>query len=305
MSFLLLPPLTITEEMLAYSSEPEDTYPEWNPYTTYAAGAIVSVSDVHRRFKSNAGGNISNDPVTATSSWTDYGPTNRWAMFDSKISSKTVGASNVLEFRIRPGTVTLATLFGLVGTAVELEVVDYVTAEILRPAEIKYLDAVPIIDWWTYWTAPFIYKSEVLFSELPTSNNCELRFKVYGEIENGLPPSVGIVCVGSYVAFGATKVGATIGFIDFSIRERDEFGDVTFTVRDSAKELELPLEVEGSLLSVVLATLDAMRSRPCVWIPLVDDRYVAMMVYGFMEDHKGTVQMDSVHQHTISVKGLT
>lgn len=306
MSFLLMVPLTITEDTLAFSSEPEDTNPEWSPSTTYPVGAIVSVAATHRRYKSSAAGNLGNDPVTATSSWTDYGPTNRFAMFDQKISTRTVGQSDVLTVHIRPGTVTLATFFGLVGTAIELRMIDYTTGEVLKEAELKYLDAVPIIDWLTYWTAPFIYKPEAMFSDLPACNTCELQIKVYGDVANGLPPSVGITAVGSYVSFGSAKFGMKIGFIDFSLRERNATtGDVTFVVGDSAKELTLPLEVDGSMLSVALAMLDAVRATPCVWIPLVDDRYVATMVYGYMEDHSGVIEHDAVHFHTINVKGLT
>lgn len=304
MSFVLIPPLGVLDEHLYSSSVAEDTNPAWNPYATYASGDFAHDPETHRVYISLQAGNTGHDPVTETAWWEDFGPTNRWAMFDGEISTATSTDDQELVVRIRPGQrISHLALFGLQATKVKLTYTKEPSGDVLFEEE-QSLSAVPVIDWTSYYTAPFIYRKEALFSNIPGTTAGELVLTITGDGIN--PTKCGACLYGPAVTFGSASVGTKLGFIDYSRRDVDpDYGTVSFLKRDSAKTLDLPLEVPGGLLSQVTAMLDAVRGVPCVWVPLVDERYSALMVYGWMEDSSCTINEDSVHNYILNIKGLT
>lgn len=90
----------VTDTTLTYSSVPENDFAAWDATITYAEGdqVIVTTPNIHKIYKSKAGGNHNNDPVTDTSHtyWSDEGSTNRWKMFNQTIQQQTT-SSNVTE----------------------------------------------------------------------------------------------------------------------------------------------------------------------------------------------------------------
>jgi len=304
MSFRIITPLALLDENLVASSVAEDVSAEWSAMTTYPAGAYVSVAATHRRYISLQAANTGHDPVTAPTWWQDMGPTNRWAMFDGEISTATEGTTTYLEVKLNMGTrITDVALFGLRGTAVTVTYTDTSDGTVLFE-ETQELSAVPVIDWTSYWTAPFLYRKEALFTGIPGLATGELKVTIQGDGIN--TAKCGVCIVGTAVEFGVALAGTKLGFVDYSRRDVDPtFGTVTFTKRDSAKTLELPLEVPGGMLSAVLTVLESVRGVPVVWIPLVEEDYYPAMVYGWMEDSSCVFSEVSVHHYTLMIKGLT
>lgn len=304
MSFVLIPPLGVLDENLYASTVPEDPSSAWNPFTTYASGAVVHVPDTHRKYVSLQASNTNKDPVTEVAWWEDIGPTNRWAMFDAEISTATATDDQVLEVKIRPGQrITDAALFGLQATKVRARYTKEPGGDLLFDEE-QSLSAVPVVDWTSYYTAPFVYRKEAIFSNIPGTAAGELTITITGDGVN--QTKCGACLYGPAITFGSALIGTKLGFVDYSRREVDpDFGTVSFLKRDSAKTLDLPLEVPGGLLSQVTSVLDSVRGVPCVWVPLVDERYSALMVYGWMEDSSCVINEDSVHNYVLNIKGLT
>lgn len=304
MSFVLIPPLGVLDENLYASTVPEDPSSAWDHFTTYASGAVVHVPDTHRKYVSLQASNTNKDPVTEIAWWEDIGPTNRWAMFDAEISTATATDDQVLEVKIRPGQrITDVALFGLQATKVRVRYTKEPGGDLLFDEE-QSLSAVPVVDWTSYYTAPFVYRKEAIFANIPGTAAGELTITITGD---GVSQTKCGACLyGLAITFGSASIGTKLGFVDYSRREVDpDFGTVSFLKRDSAKTLDLPLEVPGGLLSQVTSVLDSVRGVPCVWVPLVDERYSALMVYGWMEDSSCVINEDSVHNYVLNIKGLT
>ena len=83
----ILKTIPVTEEMLHDSSIAETDYPQWVEATEYGVGPTVRVIDEHVIYESVRDVNTGNKPLSPT--WQGVvGPTNRWAPFDNKASTK-------------------------------------------------------------------------------------------------------------------------------------------------------------------------------------------------------------------------
>ena len=89
-------PLAVTDTILDSTDVPENDYAEWSVGTTYALGDRVILAATHRIYESLQASNTGNSPTALASAfWIDAGPTNRWAVFDTSVSTQTVQASNI------------------------------------------------------------------------------------------------------------------------------------------------------------------------------------------------------------------
>jgi hypothetical protein len=92
----VIKPHVITDLMMLSSSVPETDYPAWASGTTYALGARVIRTNVHRVFERLVAGAGTVAPELDTTSppiWMDVGPTNRWAPFDDVVGTLASGPS--------------------------------------------------------------------------------------------------------------------------------------------------------------------------------------------------------------------
>ena len=98
----IIRPLPITDAILDVSGSPpvtnvpENDYAEWAVGTTYALGDRVILTSTHRVYESLQASNTGNNPTALGSTfWIDAGPTNRWAIFDTSVSTQTKQANNI------------------------------------------------------------------------------------------------------------------------------------------------------------------------------------------------------------------
>ena len=118
----VIKPVQITEDLLISSSvaEPSGSDPAaWSNSVSYVVDDFVYVAATHRVYKCIAN-NTGTDPVVNSAlptptAWTDYGPTNRWAMFDQEVNTQSTGDSP-LSVVLQPGIVNAIALLELVGT---------------------------------------------------------------------------------------------------------------------------------------------------------------------------------------------
>lgn len=89
----LLRPYAITDSNLT-SNVPENDAGEYSATATYGAGEVVISSTLHRKYESLVAGNTGN-ALDDVSKWLDLGPTNRWAMFDTKNGTATTGSAGI------------------------------------------------------------------------------------------------------------------------------------------------------------------------------------------------------------------
>ena len=108
---------TIDDTILISSTVPESDYPAWSGSTSYTAGTRC-ISTVTHRIYECVTAHSNKDPTNVVNQsgttvyWLDIGPTNRWAMFDSEVSTQTEVVSP-LTVVLHPGSFTGLYLAGL------------------------------------------------------------------------------------------------------------------------------------------------------------------------------------------------
>ncbi len=289
-------PVAITEANLVSSSVLENDAPVYNPATNYAVGNRVIYD--HKVYESVQTPNTGHQPGTDALYWADVGPTNRWAMFDTEISSQTL-ANDAITAVIKPGYVTGVALFGLAGSNVSVQVQDGAGGTVVYSKE-KSLDGSIVEDWYAYFFEPIDQLEEVVLSDLPPYSNAHITVSITGGAVK-----CGILAAGNVYELGGTERGASAGIIDYSRKDTDATGKTTFVKRRYSKRMSARLFVENSSLNKLQRILAGLRATPCVWIGTEAPGYQPLTVFGFYRDFSIDVAYATRSYCNLEIEGLT
>lgn len=237
--------------------------------------------------------------------WSKFGPTNRWAMFDTRVNTATTYTTSIgtpnLVVETTPGVCNGAAVLDISGAA-------SVTVAMVNGAETVFtqtqdLDNSFISDWYEYFFEPFDIKTDLLFGPMPPYPSGHVTLTVTPSVANGTV-SVGAAMFGNTVELGLLTYGATAGITDYSRKETDEFGNTVFVERGYAKKANYTLEVDNSQLRRVFSTLAALRATPAVYIGSDDYSLTPLTVFGWVNDFSVNVQYADQASVSVDIKGL-
>lgn len=263
----VLKPVSIIDAMLISSTAPETDYTAWSAATTYAlAQRCISVT-THRIYESAQGGNLNRDPTninnrvgTTTLWWIDAGPTNKWAMFDSVVSTQTIIASP-LTVVLRPRFFNSLYLGGLDAENVAITIKDAPLGTVIYSYSGALENSLPG-DYYEYLFSPFNPQADLLLSGLPPYNNAEITItltKASGNVK------CGIAALGDLFPLGTAEFGIKAKPKTYSYIKLNDYGDQEIKRRASAKDMSLTatclLAEANGIIDVVTSLLDV----PCVW----------------------------------------
>lgn len=292
-------PVDITSSMLISSTAPETDLPAWSAGTTYALHDLVVGPSTPRIYESLSNGNLNNTPETSPTWWADVGATNRWAMFDSQVSSATE-LTSPLTVEVAPGYVNALALIGLVGNQVDVTVTDGAGGPTVYSNSIV-LDGAIIGDWYAYVFEPQNQLTQVVLTDLPPYSAARLTVSITG----GATVACAVMSVGTVYEIGDTQQGVKLGIIDYSRKDTDAYGTTTFVRRKFSRQMSAQLYLSTSQINAVMARLSALRAVPCVWIGSTDTRYAPMVIFGFYRDFSVTVAYASLNLCNLEIEGLT
>lgn len=297
----VIKPTTITDASLISSSVSEGDYSAWNAATNYAVGNRVIRVSMHKVYECLIAGVNSTAPeisaTEATPKWLEISPTNRWAMFDTTISTVT-SATGSISVTIAPGIVNSIALMGLTGAQASVTVSDGSSTVY---SATKQLDGSVVTDWYEYFFEPFTQLTEWVLTDLPPYGSARITVVITGSgtVE------CGILSTGTKYEIGKTKYGARFGITDYSIKSTDEFGSTVFVKRRSAKRIEIPLLIENALLPSFWARLQDVTATPCAWIGSDTGEYSILTVFGFFKDFDVDISYPTISECTLQIEGLT
>lgn len=300
----VIQPVAFTPALLV-STTATDTTPAWVSGTSYALGAKVTRTDptrgLPRIWQSLIAANTTEPSYANATSWLDIGPTNKMAMFDSQISTKTT-ATGSLVVELAPGDVVSSlAMLNLVGTSVQVEMI--VNGATVYDST-KSLVATWIADWWDYYFAKDDQLTQAIFNDLPMFYSPRLRITVTGV--PGTTVAVGHCVFGSRQELGMLGMGAQSGIIDYSRKDTDEFGETTFVQRAFADEFSGQILVHNNRLNGIKRLLRDLRATPCLWIGVDDDTYTeTLMVFGWYRQHRVAINYPNHSLIDLEIEGLT
>lgn len=306
----LIKPAAYDPSMIVFNNAPEPT-PVWTSGSSYSKDAKVlypvsyGAYSVYHIWISLVNTNTST-PGTDATKWTDLGVCNKCAAFDRQVSTVT-SSTNSLTITVAPSPnfVDSIALLGLVGSEVQVTVTDGGASPPLFDQTYS-LDAgaAEINDWYKYFFSPFDLLSELVVTGLPLYIDAEITVTVTA---TG-PVGIGEFLYGVQYSLGAygTEQGASIGIIDYSLKQTDpDTGITTFVERAYSRRMSATFYLDNSSLRSTERLLTDVRAVPSVYIGSNDDDYSSLIVYGFYRDFSIDIAYPTRSLCRIEIEGLT
>lgn len=262
----IIKPNTIDDGNFVSSNVPEDDAPEWDESTAYVVGPPASRVMLDHIVYQAAANNTGKDPRDEENRtiWPIVGMTNRWRMFDMTRGTEIQTMNDdsiIVEFDMQMIYSSLA-LFGLDARSVRIEIIDGSngvvydeTQQLVSLAGINYFFA------WFY--TPTSSSKQFVTTELPYYPSARIRVSV---LKPGGVAKVGKLVIGRAQELGCTAYGTNVRFLDFSRKERDDFGNFVIVERRRVSERTFQVKVDSSRLASVESIIKDLGTTPTVFV---------------------------------------
>ncbi|OGB26188.1 MAG: hypothetical protein A3I66_00615 [Burkholderiales bacterium RIFCSPLOWO2_02_FULL_57_36] len=291
-------PTPITSANLV-SSTATEAHSEWSSVTTYALNDRVILAAAGRIYQCIVDPNTNHPPASSPLYWIDVGPTNKWAMFDEKISTQSAQAT-ALTVVIKPGYVNSLAVFGLEGATLAVTVRDGLSGPVVYTYT-KDLDGTIIADWYQYYFESSVQLADVVLTDLPPYGDAHITV----EVGSGGTAKCGILIAGTVYVLGDTQYGATASITDYSRKDTDALGVTTFVRRAYSKRMSASLMLPNSQLNKVQRVLADLRATPCAWLGTDSAGFEPLTMFGFYRDFSIDVAYPAQSYCSLEVEGLT
>lgn len=300
----VIPPVTITDSILTSSPIPEPDASvgeiEWSAYTSVIGDQRVVVS-THRIYEAVAA--TTDDPVAGAAktvpTWIDIAPTNRWAMFDTVVGTQST-ITSPLTIELTPAQIinTVAG-FNIDGASTVDVVVNSVAEGEVYNTTIEMLDNTAVVDFYEYFFSPIINVTEFILTDLPAYSDQTITVTIDGDADI----DAGVLVMGRQTSIGTALYGTNWQALDYSRKEKDDFGNFIIVERSTVDRFEYDVAVEKRLFGYTKKLLKDLSTTPCVWAG-TDDTGDGTVVYGYYIDTSINLSSPSIIDATITVEGL-
>ena len=295
-------PVAVTNSVLTASniSEPDlsSGEAEWVSDTDYNVGAKVIRTATHKCYEcliKNPDKTIA--PELNPDHWLEIGPTNKWAMFDSKITTKSQRGTSIIVDITTLSACSKIAFIGVDAASIKLEVI--VGDSIVYTKEVDLVD-VGVSDWWEYFYLEYSYSHRAIFT-LPTYRSCTIRATITAE--SGGTAKCGAVVLGKQIEIGDSLLGVRVGIRDFSTKETDAFGDTVIVQRDYSDKMTIDVAIPTARIEYVRDDLATMRATPTVFVG--EDGQKSTIIFGFIDNFEIILPNLTYSDCSISIEGLT
>ncbi len=302
-------PVELTDAMLVDCSVPEPAADEvlWDATKAYSIGDVAIRTTTHKKYKRLVAGTTATPPeqdMTEPPVWLDIGATNRWAQFDKKIGTKTLGTNSV-KTTLRVNSAEAIVLLECQGASVlvvkyDREVSDPLASVVyMQSVDLDGLEVTSIYDW--MYGDP-IQKLNVVLYDLPgqyATGDIEVTVTGSGTV------GWGTLVVGRLHGLGSVGYGAGAGIINWGKVTDDGFGGREWLQGDWSSRVSLPITANAWDFPRIHRLLASQRSTPCVYIGSDCYNMEPLVVYGVYKDSYITVQDYSSINYNLEIEGLS
>lgn len=265
---------------------PEDANPMWVSTSTYAIGDRVYSPATHRVYESLKASNAGKDPTdpinrtTATGVgtwWYDLAPTNKYAMFDGLINTKTVAASPFV-ITLRPGAFNGMGMLGIEADSVVVTTKDAPGGTVINTYEDDLEGSAPA-DYYEYFFAPFKPQTQFIVTGVEPYSSSEVTITMTKATG---PVKVGMYAIGTLKPLGATERGAIAEPKSYDYYDEDAYGNVKVVRRPSATGLSLPIKLDLEDADSVLETVQGLLGVPVLVIGSTAQFHTRLTTFGLI-----------------------
>lgn len=297
----ILIPVTVSDSMLLSSSLAEADAPAWSGATTYALAAQVMKG--HKVWESAIASNLNNDPEADDgTNWVLVGPTNRWAAFDEKPSTKST-ATGSMTWTLQPGVwVSDIALIAAAGGQARVRVIASDGTTVLYD-QTKALPGLAGASFhaWFFRDRGEPVDADLLFEGLPRRLTGTIEVSVTG----GGSVSLGVLALGVIYAAGETLAGSNSDLIDYSKVTTDEFGETSIKRRARARRTSYQVLIPTADLPRLRTLRERISSVPVVAIGATSDAMrAALLTYGLVRSMPIEIPGPTVTTYTLEMMGF-
>lgn len=279
----------------------------WSSSTTYSTGQKVRYN--HVSYSSVVDNNIGNRPDLNYSGenakWMKLGATMPYRMLDDYQETQTVAAvGQDLTFSVSFVLADSFAFLNIQGGSMEIEIVD--NSEVIYEQEVELIDDIQSLSLYEYYFMPIITSISDPFvnTNLPLCINATMNVTIH-PAGNTDSVALGHVVVGRNRYIGETKYGAEVSLTDYSRKDIDAFGYVTFVRRSYSKNATLNLYVPPSLVNSVTDFLSDVRATPIlVEGSNSDEGFEALSIFGWIEDWRTVYTGPNENELSVEIQGL-
>ncbi|MDR3162683.1 MAG: hypothetical protein LBT81_02335 [Helicobacteraceae bacterium] len=153
------------------------------------------------------------------------------------------------------------------------------------------------VDWYSYFFTKFVpAETHGVFRETPSDFDMNLRFTSLRDKSR-----IGRIATGTTYSIGGTRLGASAGIIDYSVKETDESGETYLKQRRFKKTSGFSVSIPTSEFSAIYSILASLRAKPTVWI---SSDVEALQIYGFYKDFSQVYSLHTVSECSLEIEGL-
>jgi len=293
----IIRPRLVDEAMLTASDVPADDYPEWSA-GEYAASERVVVGIEAFEALVDTSDEPAEGATKSPPSWLRLGFINRWRMFRDGRDSKTRqdGGINVT---VTPGAVVSGlALLGLEGLDVTVTMTDPVEGVVYERTE--SITDIGVGNWYGFYFLPYDVREDFVFIGLPPYSGASIDVSVRTSTPTDTS-AVGRFVMGLVRELGFTLHGASVRTMDFSVRERDGFGNLTIVRRRQINLVDYKVLIDCGRVDFVKRELDHLRNRETIFIGSPD--LSSTVVFGFYRDFSITIAGHSSSDAILEVEG--
>ena len=233
------------------------------------------------------------DPPT----WIRVGWSNQYRMFRDGQDSRSSRAGDIDVTISYPQVINTVGVLGLVGNTAQLTVTDAVDG-VVYDETIDLVD-IGVADWWEFFFLPYENIESVVFEGVPPYPGAAVRLLV-SALQPTDPVEVGRVVAGLAREVGATLYGSDVQLQDYSIKERDGFGNLRLVPRRVIKLVNYDVHVPTPLVDFVERFLRSLAAQPTLYIG--DPLRSSTITFGVFADVSQGITTPSISDLTLQVE---
>lgn len=303
----ILVPITVTAAMLAADpvAEPDGSVGElaWSASGSYVVGDRRVSDAVHGIYECvQAVGPTATRPEDDPSHWLYWRPSNKYAAFDSYISTASVAAGDLTRV-VRPGFINAVAIYGLIGSAIQITYRDQPAGTVYRSVVQDLID--DVADEYEYCFGAIETKDRILVTDLPPWPDAELTITVAALDGQA---AIGLIALGdlrplSITGVGGTEFGPSVEPQDYSYIKTESDGTTTIVRRNAATNMRASVLLDAADTRAALRALQGVLSVPCAWIADTAEAFEGLNVFG-LGSSSLTYASARHRKLSVTVKGL-
>lgn len=293
----VIEPITLDDTIIT-TTVLEDDYPVWSP-GSYNQGDRVIKTNTHRIYEALS--TTTDDPEVGVDAvpptWLDVGATRPFRMFDGLISSQSNSTTDVVVTIDSGRVLTTVAGFNIQGvTNINILLEEDTTERYNR--DIPLNDESGVVDWWTYYNEPISRAEEFQVTDLPSYVGIiTITFTVPTEA------FIGELISGIQIPLGIANYGSRLQLLDFSRKDRDEFGNFSITPRNTSKLVTFDVSIDKSKINYVFNKVSKLTTIPVVWVG-TEEEDDPTLVYGYYRDFRINISSPTICDCSIEIEGL-